>query len=126
MPTEEKPGPGWSKNKDGRWAPHWLTFADFPGAQVVATLFKTLALAVLVIGAVSAAEAGRSLHQNGVTGPEQAAVVAGIVVGTIVAAATMAFFGYVLQLLTTIHFDTRYGAAVDRAYPRPTGGGGSH
>lgn len=66
---------------------------------------------------ISAAEAGGSLHQNGVSGSEEVAVIAGIIVGTVIAASTMAFFGYVLQFLTSIYFDTRYREAFDRSYP---------
>jgi len=100
--------------------PHPLTYADFTGARIVAGVFHVLAWVVLFIGAVSAIEAGRTLHNNGATTNNEVAVVAGIIVGTIIAASTVAFFGYVLQLLTAIHYDVRFSdtwAAVQSQTP---------
>ena len=109
------PGPGWKRGKDGRFYAHLFTFADFPGAQAVAVVFKTLAVLILLSGAGSAISAAKLLHDNGTTGGNEAAIVAGIVTGTIIAASSMAFFGYVLQLLIAIHFDVRYAESSQTA-----------
>ena len=114
MVAKDKPGPGWSKTKDGEWVAHFFTFADFPGAQTVAVVFKGLAALILVGGIIVAVEVSRNLNQNYVSRSHDAAIVGGVVAGTIVAASTMAFFGYVLQLLTAIHYDIRYKDAATR------------
>ena len=101
------PGPGWSKGKDSKFYPHYLTYADFPGARTVAIVFQVLAWVVLAAGALSAVEASRALHDVGASHGNVLAVVAGIIGGTIIAASAMAFFGYVLQLLVAIHYDVR-------------------
>src|ERR1035437_9821374 len=102
------PGPGWAKSKEGEFHPHYFTYDHFPGARAVATVFKALALLVLVAGVIAAVESGHSLHSVGASNSNVIAVVVGIVGGTIIAASAMAFFGYVLQLLVAIHFDVRY------------------
>jgi hypothetical protein len=91
-----------------------FTFSNFRGAQLVAYVFKTLAIIVLIGGAISALEATTTVHQHNVSGTDEGLIVAAIVAGTIIAASAMAFFGYLLQLLVAIHFDTRYSQAVGR------------
>jgi hypothetical protein len=116
------PGPGWTKGKDGKFHPHYLVYDHFPGARTVAGVFKTLALLVLVAGAVAAFETGHALHTNGASNSTVVAVVAGIVGGTIIAASAMAFFGYVLQVLVAIHFDVRHeesAKAAEHLTPMP-------
>ena len=100
-----KPGPGWSRRRDGGYQYHPFTFADFPGARVVAVIFKTLAVVIVGIGILAAVELSRS---TSISGHDKTAAVAGVVGGTIIAASAMAFFGYLLQLLVTIHFDVRF------------------
>ena len=99
LPAEHKPGPGWSKTPDGSWTPHLFTFSNFRGAQLVAYVFKTLAVIVLIGGTISALEAITTVHQHNVSGTDEGLIVAGIVAGSIIAASAMAFFGYLLQLL---------------------------
>lgn len=113
--NDEKPGPGWTKGKDGRWYTHFFTYADFPGARTVAVVFKGLAIVVLVVGIVAAIETRNNLRSIGASTNEQTAVVAGVIAGTIIAASAMAFFGYVMQLLVAIHFDIRFADAHDDA-----------
>ncbi|MGA2304724.1 MAG: hypothetical protein ABSH29_11035 [Acidimicrobiales bacterium] len=78
-------------------------------------MFKTLAALLIALGALSAIEAARTLHEHRASGGNQIAVVAGIIGGTIIAASAMAFFGYVLQLLVAIHFDVRYAESSQTA-----------
>jgi hypothetical protein len=109
------PGPGWTKAKDGQFHPHYFIYDHFPGARVVAGVFKVLASLVLVAGAVAAFESARALHTVGASNDNVIAVVAGIIGGTIIAASAMAFFGYVLQLLVAIHFDVRFADSAKQA-----------
>ncbi len=103
MTATPKPGPGWSKTSDGAWTTRLFTFSNFRGAQLVATyVFKTLAVIVILGGAISALDAITTVHQYNVSGTDESLIVAAIVAGTIIAAAAMAFFGYLLQL-----FDSR-------------------
>ena len=102
--TDYKPGPGWTQSKDGHWYSHFFTYDDFPGTRAVAVVFKSVAAVVLVSGVLAAALSLSRLHGENASSNEQLSVVFGIVGGTIIAASAMAFFGYVLQLLVTIHF----------------------
>lgn len=102
--------------------PTLFVFADFPGAQVVAVVFKVLAVVIIAIGTLAAVEVARS---STITGNDRIASVAGVIGGTIIAAAAMAFFGYVLQLLVAIHYDVRFVESAKRAaqlqaQPNPT------
>jgi hypothetical protein len=112
-----KPGPGWSISQEGEWVPHWLALNEFEGARAVAVAFKSLAALILIAGVVCAEGAGQALADGGMSGGGVFAVVVGIVVGTIIAASTMAFFGYVLQLLISIHFGNRYDEAASNSLP---------
>jgi hypothetical protein len=113
-----KPGPGWKTGGDGQYRPHPLVWADFPGARVLAVVFKTLAALVLAGGVIAGVETVRALHDNGTPNGTIAAVTVGVAAGTIIAASSMAFFGYVIELLVAIHFDTRFSEAADRIYGR--------
>lgn len=108
----DKPGPGWTRGRDGRYQYHPFTFADFPGARLVAIVFKTLAVVIVGIGILAAVELSRS---TSISSSDRTASVAGVVGGTIIAASAMAFFGYVLQLLVTIHFDARFSDSEELA-----------
>jgi hypothetical protein len=77
-------------------------FSNFCGAQLVAAyVFKTLAVIAILGGAISALDAITTVHQYSVSGTDEGLIVAAIVAGTIIAAAAMAFFGYLLQLLVS-------------------------
>lgn len=69
------------------------------GAEVVAIVFKGFAILTLVGGIISAIAVDRNA-----TVP--AAAVIGIVLGAVIGAATLAFFGYVLDLLMDIRAST--------------------
>jgi hypothetical protein len=104
---EQKPGPGWTKQADGSYAVDEIVSKDFSGAQSVAGVFHVLAWLVAIGGVVAAAAAYRHLHGDGSSNSNVAVVVGSILGGTIVTAAMLAFFGYVLELLVAIHFDVR-------------------
>jgi hypothetical protein len=110
MPTV-KPGPGWTQEKSGRYSVHFLLESDFPGARAVAAVFKVAALIVLIAGAISAWQTAVHLHDNGMGAAGIIAVTVGIAAGTILAASTLAFFGYVLQLLVALQYDSSYPRA---------------
>lgn len=82
-----------------------LAHSDFPGAQAVAVVFKLAACLVLVAGGY-AAEQSRS-HGLDVQ------LTLGIVASTILGASVLAFFGYVLQLLLALHFNSRPDGLAD-------------
>jgi hypothetical protein len=72
-------------------------------AEFVAGVCKTLAFLLLVGGVIAAVATGYALHYNSTL--SSASIVGtsvGIAVGGIVAASTVAFFGYVLDLLMEI------------------------
>jgi hypothetical protein len=69
------------------------------GAEIVATVFKGLALLTLAGGLVATFAVDRGTTVS-------AAAFAGIVLSTVVGAATLAFFGYVLDLLMDIRSST--------------------
>jgi hypothetical protein len=104
---EQKPGPGWTKQADGSYAVDEIVNKDFSGAQSVAGVFHVLAWLVVIGGVVAAATAYRHLHGDGSSNSDVAFVVGSILGGTILTAAMLAFFGYVLELLVAIHFDVR-------------------
>jgi hypothetical protein len=104
---EQKPGPGWTKQADGSYAVDEIVSKDFSGAQSVASVFHVLAWLVVIGGVVAAAAAYRHLHGDGSSNSDVAVVVGSILGGTILTAAMLAFFGYVLELLVAIHFDVR-------------------
>jgi hypothetical protein len=104
---EQKPGPGWTKQADGSYAVDEIVYKDFSGAQSVASVFHVLAWLVVIGGVVAAATAYRHLHGDGSPNSDVAVVVGSILGGTILTAAMLAFFGYVLELLVAIHFDVR-------------------
>lgn len=108
-----KPGPGWRETKSGRFAPHYFTSSDFSGAQTVAAVFKVLGWVVLLLGGFSDWQ-GRNAFYSGSRGGH-IAVEMGIAIGTILLSATVFFFGYVLQLLIALHFDSRLPEAARRA-----------
>ncbi|MGO8824263.1 MAG: hypothetical protein ACLQU9_03375 [Acidimicrobiales bacterium] len=114
---ESIPGPGWEKGTDGRWHPDWLTYADFRGAAALSAFFKVFAVVVVAAGVVAAVLVGRSLHADG-AGGDTAAVVVGIIGGSVVAAAAIAFFGFVLELLIAIHFGVRFSDSAREAARR--------
>jgi hypothetical protein len=107
MEEEQKPGPGWTKQADGSYAVDEIVYKDFSGAQSVAGVFHVLAWLVVIGGLVAAGTAYRHLHGDGSSNSNVAIVVGCILGGTIVTAAMLAFFGYVLELLVAIHFDVR-------------------
>jgi len=112
--NESTPGPGWEKGKDGRWHPDWLTYANFRGAAALSAFFKVFAVIVVGAGVIAAILIGRSLHADG-AGGNTAAVVVGIIGGSVVAASAVAFFGFVLELLIAIHFGVRFSDSAREA-----------
>jgi hypothetical protein len=96
-------GPGWTKS--GSYVPDPLLFR---GAIFVARFFFVLAILVLIGGLIAVVSEGIALHHDGVSGVQAASVIIGIIGGTIIAAATIAFFGFVLELLVAIHFGLRF------------------
>lgn len=70
------------------------------GPEIVAELFKGLALVVLALGLVAAIVTGAVLSQVSDIATKTAVEIAcGIVIGSVVSAASLAFFGYGLELL---------------------------
>lgn len=85
---------------------------SYGGARLVSTVFKVVAWLVILGGIIGAFATSKSLHGSGATHGHVVAVVAGIAVGTILAAASLAFFAYVLDLLIGIASNTaRDGAS---------------
>lgn len=105
--SEQKPGPGWTRQADGSYAVNDIVSKDFSGAQSVARIFHVLAWLVVIGGVVAAATAYRHLHGDGSSHGDVVVVVGSILGGTILTAAMLAFFGYVLELLVALHFDVR-------------------
>ena len=101
-------GPGWKQQKDGRFRPPFLAHSNFPSALFFASLFKIFAWVFLAIGAFGAVKADQALRDISTSGDAQAAIVTGIALVTIFAACALGFFGYTVELLVAIHFDTRY------------------
>lgn len=110
-----KPGPGWRATRSGRFAPHYFTASDFSGAQTVAAVFKVVGWIVMVGGAIADWETRYSLQHSGGTRGGHVALELGIALATILLSATIFFFGYVLQLLVALHFDSRLVEAARRA-----------
>ena len=109
MESQTKPGPGWWRGKRGSsvWWPHRYTNADFRVVDVVAAVFIILAVFTLIGGGAIAAEEWVNLHHDGDSGNTITVVLASTISGAILSACFLAFLGFVLQLLRTIHFDIR-------------------
>jgi len=105
--TDVPLGRGWHLAGDGKWypapGPHRPRYG---GARTVSTVFKATAWLVLIGGTISAIQAARTLHNSGATSNTVTDVVLGIVGGTILTAAAMGFFAYVLDLLVGIEENT--------------------
>jgi hypothetical protein len=121
-------GPGWWEASDGRWYPPvvappppqmpvtggWTAndedrswnHPSYAGAAVVAAVLKVTALLILIGGIILAIRTAAHLHQSHTSGGVVLANVVGIVAGTIVGAAAIAFFAYVLDLLIGIEWNT--------------------
>ncbi len=82
---------------------------DFVGAKVVAHVFLATAAVILVASslllAVHIFSHGRLDHPSSMN--VKAVVVAGTMLGSILAASWVAFFGYVVQLLVAVHLGVR-------------------
>ena len=78
----------------------------YRGARLVSSVFKVVAWLIIVGGAVVAFETAKSLRDSGATHDHIAAVVVAIAAGTVLAAAALAFFAYVLDLLIGIASNT--------------------
>lgn len=77
------------------------------GPRIVATTFKVLAVIEVVGGSLGALITGLDLgHNSSLSTSGVVGTAAGIEVGAIVVAATLAFFGYVLELLTDMRDDS--------------------
>ncbi|MHB1510136.1 MAG: hypothetical protein ACYCST_12230 [Acidimicrobiales bacterium] len=100
-----KPGPGWARQRDGSYVPHSFTASDFSGAQAVATVFKVAAVLALLVGALAA------IHIDQTVQTHRVVILYGIAGGTILIACVLAFFGYVLDLLVALHFDSHHAEA---------------
>jgi uncharacterized membrane protein YeaQ/YmgE (transglycosylase-associated protein family) len=70
------------------------------GPEIVAGIFKVLAVLSVVAGVVVGLEAEHGLNASVSTGTRLAATIG--IVGGVVGAAALAFFGYVLDLLMDI------------------------
>jgi uncharacterized membrane protein YidH (DUF202 family) len=110
-----KPGPGWIREKDGQYSQHFLMDSDFRGARAVASAFMVAAGVVLIAGAASAYLTVGQLHDRGLGARETLAIIIGIAAVTILVASALAFFGYVLELLVTLHFDASYARSARAA-----------
>jgi len=76
------------------------------GAKIVSTVFKIGAWLVVLGGVFGAVAMNKVLHDHGTTGSRVAEILAGIVAGSIVIAAALGFFAYVLALLIEISSTT--------------------
>jgi hypothetical protein len=85
--------------------PFWTKRITFNGAQAVAVFFKVTAVVMLIGGVITAAAVGTSHSYTG----HKAGVVIDIIAGTVFTAASVAFFGYVLELLLGIERNTAAG-----------------
>ncbi len=72
----------------------------------MSTVFKIGAWLVILGGGITAIESASTLHHSGATGRNVAAVVVGIVAGSIFAAAALSCFAYVLDLVIDIEWNT--------------------
>ena len=124
--AEQKPGPGWTKQVDGSYAVDEIVPKDFSGAQSVASVLHVLAWLVVIGGVVAAATVYRHLHGDRSSNGEVAVVVGSILGGSILTAAMLAFFGYVLELLVAIHFDVRMPDAWTTATTRRAAASKAH
>jgi hypothetical protein len=79
----------------------------YGGARLVSAVFKVVAWLVILGGIIGAVATSKSLRDSGATHGHVVAVVIGIGAGTILAAASLAFFAYVLDLLIAIASGTR-------------------
>jgi len=88
-----------------------VLYSGHRGARVTAGVFGTLAVLILVGGAISAVAYAKWLHDNtGLSNGQIGAIVVGIVVGTVISASLWAFLAYVLGLLVDIEINTRESA----------------
>lgn len=78
----------------------------YGGASAVSVIFKAASLLVLIGGGISAYETARALHNHGDSSGTVTGIVIGIIAGTIITAASLAFFAYVLDLLKGIESNT--------------------
>jgi hypothetical protein len=124
--AEQKPGPGSTKQVDGSYAVDEAVSKDFSGALSVASVLHILAWLVVVGGVVAAATVYRHLHGDGSSNGDVAVVVGSILGGSILTAAMLAFFGYVLELLVAIHFDVRMPDAWTTATTRRAAASKAH
>jgi len=76
------------------------------GAKIASTVFKIGAWLVILGGAFGAVAMDKVLHDHGTTGSRVAEVLAGIVAGSLVIAAGLGFFAFVLALLIEISSKT--------------------
>lgn len=87
----------------GRTAPKHRTYS---AATVVSGVFKAFTWLTLLGGIGSAVGTAETLHHNGTSSGEIAGTVVGIIFGSILIAASLAFFAYVLDLLIGIEWNT--------------------
>ena len=77
------------------------------GAEVVSSVFKVVALIVLIGGIVASIVTAIELEGHSANRGVVVGVAIGGIVGSIVAAASIGFFAYVLDLLMDIDWNTR-------------------
>ena len=98
-------------------------YAPHRGARAVATVFKTLSVAIVVLGAAASYFYPRYLHVHFGTNTTQCLFLGfGMLIGTILIASWCAFFGYVLGLLIQVESNTRetaYNVFSGRIPPPP-------
>lgn len=82
------------------------------GPRLCAGLFKVVAVVAIVAGAVAAAVVGVALTNDGDTVGHSVDVAFLVFVGGIVTAASVAFYGYVLDLLADIRDNSDLSVAV--------------
>jgi hypothetical protein len=121
-------GPGWWLASDGKWYPPqeaplpppqaspsgWIetdesedwNHPSYGWAAVVSGVLKVTAWLILIGGIISAITTAVHLHQSSTSGDVVFSTVVGIAAGTIIAAAAIAFFAYVLDLLIGIESNT--------------------
>lgn len=81
-------------------------YRGHPGAEMVSTVFKVVAIVVLIGGIVGSVVSAIELHHHTVNEGTTVGVLIGGIVGSIIGAATVAFFAYVLDLLMSIDLNT--------------------
>jgi hypothetical protein len=83
-------------------------YAMHRGANATSTVFKVLAIVLLVVGALAAYGYAEYLHDHTSISPGGIAlVVVGLLSATVIYASVSAFFGYVVDLLVQIEGNTR-------------------